>query len=100
METIRSVLRYSMTLDDRNERASISQKRCIKKKDESVRVKDVLKKSVVVRFSGSVKGNPESESYGGVAQLGEHLPCKQGVKRSNLFISTKVGTNLGHHTGS
>ena len=27
--------------------------------------------------------------YGGVAQLGEHLPCKQGVKSSNLSISTK-----------
>ena len=27
-------------------------------------------------------------SYGGVAQLGEHLPCKQGVKGSNPFIST------------
>ena len=26
--------------------------------------------------------------YGGIAQLGEHLPCKQGVKSSNLFIST------------
>ena len=26
--------------------------------------------------------------YGGVAQLGEHLPCKQGVKSSNLSIST------------
>ncbi len=25
---------------------------------------------------------------GGIAQLGEHLPCKQGVKSSNLFIST------------
>ena len=24
---------------------------------------------------------------GGVAQLGEHLPCKQGVESSNLFIS-------------
>ena len=30
-----------------------------------------------------------SEFYGGIAQLGEHLPCKQGVKSSNLFISTK-----------
>ena len=29
-------------------------------------------------------------SYGGVAQLGEHLPCKQGVKGSNPFISTSV----------
>ena len=26
---------------------------------------------------------------GGVAQLGEHLPCKQGVDSSILFISTK-----------
>ena len=26
---------------------------------------------------------------GGVAQLGEHLPCKQGVMSSNLTISTK-----------
>ena len=25
--------------------------------------------------------------YGGVAQLGEHLPCKQGVKSSNLSVS-------------
>ena len=27
--------------------------------------------------------------YGGVAQLGEHLPCKQGVMGSNPIISTK-----------
>ena len=26
-------------------------------------------------------------SNGDVAQLGEHLPCKQGVKSSNLSIS-------------
>ena len=25
--------------------------------------------------------------HGGVAQLGEHLPCKQGVKSSNLSVS-------------
>ena len=25
----------------------------------------------------------------GIAQLGEHLPCKQGVKGSNPFISTQ-----------
>ena len=25
--------------------------------------------------------------YGGIAQLGEHLPCKQGVKGSNPSIS-------------
>ena len=27
--------------------------------------------------------------HGGVAQMGEHLPCKQGVDSSNLFISTR-----------
>ena len=27
---------------------------------------------------------------GGVAQLGEHLPCKQGVMSSNLTISTQA----------
>ena len=30
-----------------------------------------------------------SRLYGGVAQLGEHLPCKQGVRSSILLISTK-----------
>ena len=32
------------------------------------------------------------EGWGGVAQLGEHLPCKQGVDSSNLFISTTGNT--------
>ena len=31
--------------------------------------------------------------YGGVAQLGEHLPCKQGVMGSNPIISTRVRNN-------
>ena len=31
------------------------------------------------------------EFFGGVAQLGEHLPCKQGVMSSNLTISTGMG---------
>ena len=30
--------------------------------------------------------------YGGVAQLGEHLPCKQGVKSSNLSVSIRWET--------
>ena len=29
------------------------------------------------------------ETNGGVAQLGEHLPCKQGVMGSNPIISTR-----------
>ena len=28
-------------------------------------------------------------SNGDVAQLGEHLPCKQGVESSNLFVSIR-----------
>ena len=31
------------------------------------------------------------EKNGGVAQLGEHLLCKQGVIGSIPFISTKMG---------
>ena len=27
---------------------------------------------------------------GDVAQLGEHLPCKQGVKSSNLSVSIRI----------
>ena len=34
-------------------------------------------------------GNTPTSKYGGVAQLGEHLLCKQGVIGSNPFISTK-----------
>ena len=34
--------------------------------------------------------------YGGVAQLGEHLPCKQGVMGSNPIISTKPSVNKPH----
>ena len=30
------------------------------------------------------------KEYGGVAQLGEHLLCKQGVIGSNPFISTRA----------
>ena len=30
-----------------------------------------------------------SQRYGGIAQLGEHLLCKQGVNGSIPFISTK-----------
>ena len=33
--------------------------------------------------------------FGGVAQLGEHLPCKQGVRSSILLIST-ISNSLTH----
>ena len=39
----------------------------------------------------SIFGERERDGIrrGGVAQLGEHLPCKQGVMGSNPIISTK-----------
>ena len=63
----------------------------------------------ILRLDGKLKGmnNEEKRSFsteilhfslftihsslphGGVAQLGEHLPCKQGVMGSNPIISTK-----------
>ena len=43
------------------------------------------------------KGSPlkrgKARIHGGVAQLGEHLPCKQGVKSSNLSISIGSESN-------
>ena len=51
--------------------------------------------SIVFNFEGPVKRIPQSNvsgagtgNRGGIAQLGEHLLCKQGVKSSSLFIST------------
>ena len=45
----------------------------------------------VVQFSVTVKGSGESggRTPGGVAQMGEHLPCKQGVRGSIPLISTE-----------
>ena len=37
-------------------------------------------------------------SNGGLAQLGEHLPCKQGVESSNLLVSTKAMRSGLHGT--
>ena len=40
-------------------------------------------------------GVPEAlQTCGGVAQLGEHLPCKQGVRSSILLISTTASYRL------
>ena len=42
--------------------------------------------------------NEVSTKFGGVAQLGEHLPCKQGVRSSILLISTNSNnfTHISH----
>ena len=36
------------------------------------------------------------DSHGGIAQLGEHLPCKQGVSGSIPLVSTNF-LNLENH---
>ena len=43
-------------------------------------------RKIVVQFPGTKER--EKGNRGGVAQLGEHLPCKQGVMGSNPIIST------------
>jgi hypothetical protein len=44
----------------------------------------------VVRVHLSPFIHAENCMNGGVAQLGEHLPCKQGVMSSNLTISIEI----------
>ena len=44
--------------------------------------------TLAVQFLGIICKNEAPNPIGGVAQLGEHLPCKQGVKGSIPFIST------------
>ena len=48
---------------------------------------------ILFNFEGPEKGTQKSETLceerGGVAQLGEHLLCKQGVRGSIPLISTK-----------
>ena len=39
-------------------------------------------------LEGTLSGGNHNRTYGGVAQLGEHLPCKQGVSGSIPLIST------------
>ena len=42
-----------------------------------------------LRRQACCHGKEVNAISGGVAQLGEHLPCKQGVRSSILLISTK-----------
>ena len=53
--------------------------------------------SMLTQGKGTAKPFPSPEKRrkftpfnGGVAQLGEHLPCKQGVMGSNPIISTRT----------
>ena len=42
-----------------------------------------------LRRQACCHGKEVNAISGGVAQLGEHLPCKQGVRSSILLISTR-----------
>ena|SRR6185503_7939299 len=42
--------------------------------------------------AAALAGTPSLKGFGGVAQLGEHLLCKQGVDGSNPFTSTNLRT--------
>ena len=53
-------------------------------KEDMSRLKMAQTFGILFNFEGI--GFPE---FGGLAQLGEHLLCKQGVKSSILLISTK-----------
>ena len=43
---------------------------------------------------------PKANNYGGIAQLGEHLLCKQGVIGSIPIISTSKESEVGKTNGS
>ena len=53
--------------------------------------KDWERSGSLFNFEGSLEKQkkPSPVKAGGVAQLGEHLPCKQGVRSSILLISTR-----------
>ena len=52
--------------------------------------------SAEIRSGGEdPKGEYLLRKYGGIAQLGEHLLCKQGVNGSNPFISTSGVSRKG-----
>ena len=55
------------------------------------RAKEMRGKEFAVQFSvtGEGSGRSGGRTPGGVAQMGEHLPCKQGVRGSIPLISTE-----------
>ena len=58
--------------------------------EELIELRPILRwKKFLIRIDSEYK----IDSHGGVAQLGEHLPCKQGVRSSNLLVSTMFFEN-------
>ena len=77
-------------------------KKVFQSKDSKFSFKSVTEKETLVialfNFEGTARyldrkeTSKASKKNGGVAQLGEHLLCKQGVIGSNPFISTNTGS--------
>ena len=57
--------------------------------DDKAHKPNVLVRNCCSIFSDSAEALLRQKKPGGVAQLGEHLPCKQGVMGSIPIISTK-----------
>ena len=55
-------------------------------RERDARAEEILAQ-VLFNFQG-LNSEKQITLYGGVAQLGEHLPCKQGVMGSIPIIST------------
>ena len=53
--------------------------------------------NLLCRFEGSETDPQEKSEHGGLAQLGERLPCKQEVSGSNPLISTRSPRNGKDH---
>ena len=61
------------------------------------RTSEVRKDAVQFSVTGRKKTDHGGRTPGGVAQMGEHLPCKQGVRGSIPLIST--GKKCGERQG-
>ena len=61
-------------------------------RERDARAEEILAQ-VLFNFQG-LNSEKQITLYGGVAQLGEHLPCKQGVMGSIPIISTKMTRTL------
>ena len=89
---MRKLILWSIRLrSERNHaaRSSIKAAKSSAKRTLSVQRKSVETCALVLyRFQGSAK----SEDCGGLAQLGERLPCKQEVSGSIPLISTTYGS--------
>ena len=67
----------------------LSKENCVMKHLHEIPMVNVL--ISLFNFEGSFKKRRREDlKYGGVAQLGEHLPCKQGVMGSNPIISIPI----------